>query len=394
MPQSFKHGESYPRLLEYLPKKLQKELEFLRSFFAPYTKRVYLVGGAVRDMIRGEVEEKDIEIKDLDIEVYGIDRELFDELMKKLGAKGVGKSFFVYKYKTGIDISLPRVESKVAKGHRGFRVELAKDEREASLRRDFAMNAMMLNIFDARLLDFWGGVEDIKSRRISIIDEKRFKEDSLRVLRAVQFSARFGYKIDERSCEVMRDMELGDLSKERIFWEFEKMFLSGYPHYGLYYIQVLKIDSKIFNVDLDRKFFFKTALELLRGRKGFEKELEKFYFLYIFAKNQHRRFEYFLDILQTPKEYYNAFRRQKYLPKSRTDRFLAALSLLYPLKKYLGNYKEDVKIRAKKLGLWESKFQAVSPEELLKEGYSGKELGLELRRRNLEAIKKEFKGKE
>ncbi len=390
-----KNGELFPDYETFLPKNLQKEIGFLKDFFKPYTDRVYLVGGAVRDMIRKRYHKENIEIVDLDIEVYGIDKTFFESLMQKLNAKGVGKSFFVYKYKENIDISLPRVESKIGKGHKGFKVELAKSEKEASRRRDFKMNALMLNIFDGKILDFWGGIEDIFKKRISIIDEEKFKEDSLRVLRAMQFSARFGYKIEKKSCEIMRDIELNDLSNERIFWEFEKMFKAKNLHFGLYYLLVLGIFKKIFNLEPNRDFFFRTVFELAKNRHLFEKEIDKFYFLYIIGKNLHKNFFYFLDILKTPNEYYKIFKRQKYLPRSRSDRFLVALSMLYPLKNWLGNYKEDVKIRAKKLGFWDRSFDGgIYPKELLKEGFIGKELGIELKRRRLDMIRKNFKGKE
>ncbi|SMC09467.1 CCA tRNA nucleotidyltransferase [Nitratiruptor tergarcus] len=390
MQAKYRHGGQYPELLALLPVNLQEELLYLKNFFAPYTRRVYMVGGSVRDLLRNQIFHQNNAIVDLDLEVYGIGEDEFAKLMQKLGAKGVGKSFFVYKYKHYIDISLPRIESKVAKGHRGFAVQLAKDEQEASMRRDFRMNALMLNIFDGKLLDFWGGIEDIIAKRIAIIDEEKFKEDSLRVLRAMQFSARFGYKIEQRSCQIMQKMDLGDLSQERIFWEFEKMFLAKWLHYGLYYLLHLCICQKIFGVKLDRVFFFTTARELAKSQKNFEEHLYKFYFLYIFTKNQHRSFQQFLDILHTPNEYYRAFKRQKYLPRVRTNRFLAGLATNYPLQNYLGNYKEDVKIRAKQFGFWKEKFVPIKPAILLAQGYSGKELGQELRRRTLQIIRERF----
>lgn len=350
-----------------------------------------MVGGSVRDMLRIMLHQEQVDVVDLDLEVYGIDEERFGVLMQKLGAKGVGKSYFVYKYKEHIDISLPRIESKVGVGHKAFVVQLARDEKEASRRRDFRMNALMLSIFDATLLDFWDGIEDIVKKRIAIIDEEKFKEDSLRVLRGMQFSARFGYKIEPRSCEVMRSIELSDLSKERIFWEFEKMFLAKNLHFGLYALATLHIDRKIFDVVFTRELFVKIAKELIDAQKNFQKELYKFYFLYIVAKNLHKNFLYFLDRLQTPNEYYKIFRKQKSLPKRRSDRFLAAMAMRMPLRQYLGNYKEDVTIRAKRFGFWNQKFAPISAKELMALGYSGKELGLELRRRTLQIIRKRFK---
>ena len=147
--------------------KVEGEFEYLKKFFSPYSKRVYLVGGCVRDEFLG------IESKEFDIEVYDIDINKFDELMKKLKAKGVGKSFFVYKWKN-FDISLPRIESKIAKGHRGFEVKLTQNEKIASKRRDFTINALMKNIYTGEILDFWGGIEDIKRKIIRHIDSNSF----------------------------------------------------------------------------------------------------------------------------------------------------------------------------------------------------------------------------
>ncbi len=391
MPVNFKNGGFYPHLFSYLPKNLLNQLNYLKTFFAPYSKRVYLVGGAVRDMVQKELNQRDITLKDMDIEVYGIEVKKFEKLMKELGAKGVGKSFFVYKWRENIDISLPRVESKVREGHRGFKVKVAKDEEEASIRRDFRMNALMLNIYSGELLDFWGGIEDIKNRKIRIINEKKFKEDSLRVLRGMQFSARFGYKIEKKSLEIMDKISLNDLSKERIFWEFEKMFKGSYPHYGVFALYRLDLDRKIFKTSFPSKSFLKTALELAKEKENFQKELYKFYFLYILGKNLHKPFSLFLEKLQAPKEYYKVFKFQKSLPKKRGDRFLAGLALKYPLSFWLGNYKKDVQQRAKELGIWEKRLEPIKPFHLLQEGFKGKELGEELRRRSLKFVRERFK---
>ncbi|MRJ02323.1 MAG: CCA tRNA nucleotidyltransferase [Epsilonproteobacteria bacterium] len=392
MPVSFNHGGLYPELLEDLPPSLKRELEGIRESLSPYTQRVYLVGGGVRDLLRRRIEGKEIPIVDLDIEIYGIEPPLFDRIMGKMGAHGVGKSFFVYKYREHIDMSLPRIESKKGRGHRGFAVELARDERSASRRRDFTVNALMLDIFTGKLLDFWGGVRDIEERTLRVVDSQKFGEDSLRVLRGVQFAARFGYRIEPQSLRIMEGLPLDDLSHERIFWEFEKLFKGEFLHYGLYYLLRLGIDRKIFALRF--RPFLSAAKELIRARRGGVEELSKFYFLYIFANYSHRSYLFFLERLKAPREYHRIFRRQKGVPKIRTPRFLAALSLRFPLKEYLGNYLPDVRERGEALGLWERGFRAVTPKELLQEGFEGEALGRELRRRNLEAIRNRFKGRE
>ncbi len=362
-------------LLEKIPPPFLSELQKIKKYLSSYTKRVYLVGGCVRDLLMGR------ELKDFDLEVYDIEPELFDKLMKKFGAKGVGKSFFVYKYKV-FDIALARREKKVSKGHRGFLVEVAKDEKEASRRRDFTMNALMVNLFSGELLDLWGGVRDIERKLIRIVDKERFKEDSLRVLRAMQFSARLGFKVEKNSCEIMKEIDLLDLTKDRIFWEFEKMFFGKFLHFGLYYLSALEISKKLLNLTISKEVFFKTALELAKNRDKFDKRYYQYYFLYILSKNLNISFDKIALMINAPNSYLKILRKQVPLPKEVSDKFLLTLSLDYPIKEWLGNYFDSVKERAVKLGIYEEKFKSkIKAEDLLKEGFRARELGRELLRR-------------
>jgi tRNA nucleotidyltransferase (CCA-adding enzyme) len=298
---------------------MENDLEFLKNFFASYTKRVYLVGGCVRDEFLG------IKSKEFDLEVYDINPEEFDKLMQKLGAKGVGKSFFVYKWKN-FDISLPRIESKTGYGHKGFSVKLTQDEKIASKRRDFTMNALMKNIFTYKILDFWGGINDIKNKTIRHIDDKTFIEDSLRVLRAMQFASRLKFKIAKSTIKLCKNIDLNDLSKERIYMEFEKMFNSNYLYYGFYYFIVLDIAKKLLNLDFSKKEFFHLA-------KIYRQNPLPSYFLYhlIYFKNLNH--EKVIKTLNLPNKLKKEIKIKK-RPKIVTNRFLYALSLKYPLKTF------------------------------------------------------------
>jgi len=273
----------------------------------------------VRDEILG------ITSKEYDLEVYDIEPEKFDKLMHKLGAKGVGKSFFVYKWKN-FDISLPRTETKVAKGHKGFEVKLTQDEKTASKRRDFTMNALMKNIYTGDILDFWGGIEDIKRKIIRHIDDKTFAEDPLRVLRAMQFSSRLKFKIDENTVKICNSLDLLELSRERIYMEFEKMFKSRYLYMGFYYFIKLGIAKQLLNLSFSKKEFFRLA-------KIYKTNPVESYFLYHlrYAKNIPA------DTLAKDLNLPNSIKRDikiKKKPKSVTNRFLYGLALKYPLKKF------------------------------------------------------------
>ena len=285
-------------------KSIKNSLFEIINILKPYTNRAYLVGGATRDILMNKTPN------DFDIEIYDIDVQTFEKIMNKIGAKGVGKNFFVYKYKN-FDLSLPRIENKNGYGHKGFNVKITQNEKEASLRRDFTINSIMINIFDGKIIDFWNGQKDIQNKIIRLIDEKKFKEDSLRVLRAMQFSSRLKFKIEKNTLQICKNINLSDLSNDRIYKEFEKMFYSKYLYYGFYYFIKMDIDIKIFN----KKFCF---------WKLWKK----------FTKNPHPNyFLYHLNIKSKifPKKY-QKFPIKK--PKIITNRFLYALSLKYPLKDF------------------------------------------------------------
>jgi tRNA nucleotidyltransferase (CCA-adding enzyme) len=197
--------------------------------------RPVLVGGAVRDQLLG------ITPKDFDIETYGLNaKELMSALKIVAKVHAVGKSFGVHKTKVGgmdIDVSLPRRERKVGQGHRGFEVDhdQSMSFAEAALRRDFTINAIGIDLGTGELLDPWGGVTDLDACIIRHVSDA-FGEDPLRVLRACQFSARFGFAIAEETLDKCRSLrgELATLSTERIWVEFKKLLLKSWkPSIGI-----------------------------------------------------------------------------------------------------------------------------------------------------------------
>ena len=197
--------------------------------------RAIVVGGAVRDFLQG------FSPKDIDIEAYGLDVERLGAALEPVArVHAVGKSFGVLKARVGaveIDVSLPRREKKAGTGHRGFLVDHdpAMGFAEAASRRDFTINAIGVDLANGELLDPWGGVGDLEAGVIRHISDA-FDEDPLRVLRACQFSARFGFPIAAetlRKCQSLQG-ELATLSKERIWEEFKKLLLkSPAPALGL-----------------------------------------------------------------------------------------------------------------------------------------------------------------
>ena len=187
--------------------------------------RVLLVGGCVRDLLLGH------EPKDFDLEVYGVSP---DDLVSRLSAAGfgldlVGKSFGVLKIKgTAIDLSIPRLENKSGTGHKGFEIhsDPSLSPAQAALRRDFTINAIYQDPLTGEILDFCRGKEDLEQRLLRPTSE-RFKEDPLRVLRAMQFLARFELQPTDGLLAYSREMTMEGLPQERVYDEFRKFLLKG-----------------------------------------------------------------------------------------------------------------------------------------------------------------------
>ncbi|SHO81127.1 tRNA nucleotidyltransferase [hydrothermal vent metagenome] len=200
--------------------------------------KAILVGGSLRDYFLN------IKCKDYDIEVYGLDSvDTLIDILSKFGTVNlVGKSFGVLKFNYDgdeYDFSFPRRESKSALGHCGFDIECDGflNFEEASSRRDFTINSMGYDIIEDKLLDPHNGYDDIKNRTIRYVNKRSFSEDALRVYRAIGFSARFEFDIDDdtkRLCKNIVDtQEFRELSKERVFIEFNKLLLkSSNPSIG------------------------------------------------------------------------------------------------------------------------------------------------------------------
>ncbi|EIF50792.1 MULTISPECIES: CCA tRNA nucleotidyltransferase [Sulfurovum] len=372
--------KSFPNFFSQTDPDILQNIKTVTEYLTQkYHAKCYIVGGAVRDRILGD------ECKDYDIECFGISIDDFETAMEHLGAQGVGKSFFVYKYHD-LDISLPRTEKKIAKGHRGFEVSLALEEKEASKRRDFTINALMYDIQNEQILDFWDGLGDLEHKVIRVVDEDTFVEDSLRVLRAMQFAARFGFKVDEESCRLCQSISLDDLPKERIFKEFEKMFRGRYLHYGLYYLLALGIAKQLFDEHMERKTFIALSRVLQKSQKNFVEKLRPYYFLFICKAYFSLDITELLERLGAPTVYYKKVAASP-SPTEISIPFIAHLSLREGIREYVGNYHMDVIAMAKKLDVWDKPFdRGVTPTELLEEGFSGKALGDELERRTEEKI--------
>lgn len=187
--------------------------------------RVYYVGGVVRDELMG------LECKDIDIEVYGVTPQTLREVLAGRGeVLEKGASFGVLGLRhSDLDIAMPRKERRTGEGHRDFDVSVDPfmSTKEASMRRDFTINAMMKDVLTGEIVDNWGGREDLRSRVIRCVNEQTFQEDALRVFRAAQFAARLNARIDNGTLELCRTIDVTQISHERIFEELSKALMKA-----------------------------------------------------------------------------------------------------------------------------------------------------------------------
>jgi len=194
----------------------------IATLIAAHGGRALLVGGCVRDRLLG------VPGKDIDVEVFGIPLDRLKPLLETIApVNTVGESFTVYKV-AGIDVSVPRRESKTGRGHRAFAVsgDPTMSVADAARRRDFTVNAISWDPLTGEYLDPFDGRLDLLDRRIlRAVDATTFGDDSLRVLRGIQFAARFGLEMDAATKALCRGIPLDDLPAERIWGEIEKLLL-------------------------------------------------------------------------------------------------------------------------------------------------------------------------
>src|SRR6188474_1938376 len=156
--------------------------------------RALVVGGWVRDRLLESAEAGATNaLEELDMEVFGIRAGDLPAVLAPFGkVEPIGKSFPVYKIRN-IDVGLPRRESKTAPGHKGFLVEgdPSMTIEEAARRRDFTVNAISWDPLTDEYFDPSNGRRDLDNRMLKAVDPATFGDDSLRVLRAIQFAARF-----------------------------------------------------------------------------------------------------------------------------------------------------------------------------------------------------------
>lgn len=211
-------------------------LSFIKSLIKAGGE-VYLVGGNVRDYFLN------IKHKDHDLLVRKLSYTKLVKLLKSMGRVAtVGKSFGVIKFhpkndpEHEFDFSLPRVEKSTGPGHRDFHVDFDPGipvEQDLA-RRDFSINAIAINMETDQIIDPFKGREDLEKRILRLVFHEAFVEDPLRILRGIQFAARFHLQVDPETLDLMKKNAplIKKVSPERVIGEIGKLFMAERPSKG------------------------------------------------------------------------------------------------------------------------------------------------------------------
>lgn len=204
--------------------------DILKSIIAS-SGRALLVGGAVRDLFL------DVPIKDLDFEIYGLTLEQLQLILEHYGPVSmVGKSFGVLRlHGLDVDWSLPRKDSSGR--HPIVHYDPCMSYDQAFIRRDLTVNAMGIDMQSLELIDPFAGMQDLEHKILRAPDLDFFGQDPLRLLRVMQFAARFEMQVDEKLSALCSSMDMSLVSVERIEQEFSKLFLqASKPSIGLQWL--------------------------------------------------------------------------------------------------------------------------------------------------------------
>lgn len=204
----------------------------------------YIVGGCVRDLLTGKTpKDWDVTTNATPEEIQKIFPDTFYE--NKFGTVGVENKETENESLMVIEVTPYRLESTYSDGRHPDEVKFSKNLEDDLKRRDFTMNAIAYRVSNGELVDLYNGLEAIKDKMIKAVGvaDERFKEDALRILRAVRFSTQHGFVIEHETMMAMnRNVELlSKISAERIRDEFLKMIMAGEPIVGITLAQKLGI---------------------------------------------------------------------------------------------------------------------------------------------------------
>lgn len=208
-----------------MKKLLNKDLLKLIDELHEHGAICYVVGGFVRDFLLERAAY------DIDIEIHNIDVKLFETIIERYGEYKLQGKFGVYKILNfdNVEFAIPRIESVTGVKHTDFSINLDPymGTKQASLRRDFTVNALMYDLKSLTIIDHYQGINDLNNKVLRHVSPK-FSEDPLRVLRGIRFASELGFKIAEDTLRLAQTIPLDNIATERMNNEFRRYFLGEY----------------------------------------------------------------------------------------------------------------------------------------------------------------------
>ncbi len=205
-------------------------LDLLRSFDHA-GHEIYIVGGAIRDILMNkEVSDWDFTTSATPEQILKIFPDgFYDNAFGTVGIK-------VDAFEEPLEVTTFRTEEGYSDSRHPDKVSWGKSLDEDLSRRDFTINAMALDV-NLKLIDMYSGQIDIKNKLVRAVGNpnERFKEDALRMMRAVRIAAEIGFTIEENTFEAIKKNAslINKIAKERIKDELFKLLGSQYPHDGI-----------------------------------------------------------------------------------------------------------------------------------------------------------------
>lgn len=359
------------------PIELSKEIILLSKLFTSAGHQLYLVGGAVRDALMG------LPPKDIDLATDADPDKIIDLVSNVLGTKvlDVGKAFGVIRaiFPSGLEVEVATFRKDIGKGRRPESVVFSTIEEDVK-RRDLTINALFYDLQQGHIVDMVGGMADVQNRVIRTVGDpmERFDEDRLRIMRAVRFAAQFGCELESQTENAIESLnkyvKLRGVSPERIRDELMKGIKKAHSvtHFTLM-LKRLNLWEEILpnlNVEITNAREIKDPTlflaVLLQGNSTIE--VQDVLHEMKYSTNEVREVSFLLAFAWLNRE--NAMDKHKVFRSLKLDPDLVR------------KYAEFRKMPSRSLVETFLKYEPeVTGQQLLDEGFQGKELGIELERR-------------
>ena len=368
---------------------IPQSVKELHELFKSKGKKLYVVGGAVRDFLNSDKP------KDFDLCTDALPDEVLEILGSKYRTNLQGKAFgvvvvFTEDEPAGMEIATFRED--ISKG-RNPEVKLGVTIEDDVKRRDLTYNALFYDLDKREIVDLVGGVSDMESKITRMVGDaiERIDEDSLRILRAFRFASRYGTPLSDDLSKAIKqrnqleniDPDTGEMkriSAERIFEEMKKSFkqAKSYKQY-LEFFSEYDMWKEVFpgskiNTDIEEAHELTSYIANLFKLEDTQKLENKMILQYKIEGDIASKVVFLIDLLKLTPE--NAF--DLYKKKVRCHCTSAQII----------DWLDTCGIHSKIFIRFIDYVPSVSAEDLMAKGFKGKELGDEIKRLEIENFKK------